>query len=647
MNRPTGWELTSSTGTSVSSSGFIPGTGNQQNGRIQSPSNWNTTAGKQATIYVRLSRAAISANGNDGGTSPNNTARVWWDSVGNPYGAFGPDWPPAVFTLSNSGGRYLGFVLAPTTFSLVDYGSSGYQSPTIQTSFVNPSQISPNIDKDFVDLVVTWTTNDSNVTTVYIYVDSILVQVKPITTNGALSAGMFRLVTIGNSYNGPNPYLGGNLGPFTIQRFQISTAFCPPIPSRLLIGVTGDSYTVGGGGFSGDGGIPSVATYASIYGNNSGLSISSLYNSSYVFGASPDQNPASIFGVYFWGNLLQSFSARQLGIRPTFFSSAKGGYANYFTGYQSASPRDNPLASTPLTIYTDALNSAKPPIVMELDSVNNQIQMDINNYLNTDCVGDLKWRYDYMAANNPNLRAIILIEAMSLERLPIASLSPYATANPTNAATISAYWRNLLRAAFYTTKYYAGNRVPVIYVPTYEQCAGASDGNLLFWGSNPANSITEEANGDPAGTNGGPNAFRPDIHITVKGSMRIADIVWAALKPVMKAVLSNIDVEIPFASPFDQTSITPNCALGVTQIYTINGNATINAPINASSIGTRLRLKIIQNTTGSYTATFNSLYRNAPSWGTGLANKTAYAEFECLDVITNTWQYIGGSTAFA
>jgi hypothetical protein len=408
----------------------------------------------------------------------------------------------------------------------------------------------------------------------------------------------------------------------------------------LLVGVTGDSYTQGGGGFGGDGGVPSVATYSSIYGNNSSLSKSTLYNSSYVFGEAVDQNPTSIVGAYFWGHLLQSFSARQLGIRPTFFSATKSGYANYFTGYQSASPRDNPLASTPLTIYTDALNSAKPPIVMELDSVNNQIQMNINNYLNTDCVGDLKWRYDYMAANNPNLRAIILIEAMSLERLPIATLSPYAIADPTNAATISAYWRNLLRAAFYTTKYYAGNRVPVIYVPTYEQCAGAPDGNLLFWGSSPTNSITINANG-------GPGAVQPDLHITIRGKMRIADIVWAALKPVMKAVLSNIDVEIPFASPFDQTSITPNCALGVTQIYTINGNATINAPINASSIGTRLRLKIIQNTTGGYTATFNSLYRNAPSWGTGLANKTAYAEFECLDVSTNTWQYIGGSTAFA
>jgi hypothetical protein len=248
-----------------------------------------------------------------------------------------------------------------------------------------------------------------------------------------------------------------------------------------------------------------------------------------------------------------------------------------------------------------------------------------------------------MADNNPDLRVIILVEAMSVEKMPVGT--PALTGNgiqtPANAAIVSAYFRRLNRAAFYDTRYYAGGRVPVIYVPTYERADGASDGNLLHWGSNPNNIKTS---GDSFQ---GPTGATPDIHLTVYGRMRLADIVWEALKPVAQALLTNIDEQIPFNAPYEQSAIAPNCSLGVTQIYTINNNATISAPLNPPTIGGRLRLKIVQNATGGYSVTFNSAYRNAPSLGTGTARQTAYVEFECIDTITNTWQYIGGSTAFA
>lgn len=618
---PTGWTQTNSTGTANSATGFIPGTGGNQAGRIDSPDNWNLTIGNQGTIYIELDRAAISVNG-----AIQSTANSWWDSIGNPYANTGGNYPAAAWAFANTtANRYYALMLNFSYTQIQDFDGSNYRYATF--SVLNPNYQSPNFSNT-ASVVYTWSANTS-----YIYVDNVLVSANA--NSAIVPVGTFKRVTIGNGPGGASAYLGGNLGPYNIKRFQISTAFCPPLAPRLLIGVTGDSYSAGDGGFAGDSGDPAIATFSGIYANNT-IGISK-YN---VANCNP--NPTSTTGFITWGGLMQAYASKQLGSRLAFFGATKSGYANYFTGYPPSSVRDNPRAG--LTVYTDALNSARPAIVLELDSINNLLQASISTYqTSTDCVGDLKWRFDYMADNNPNLRAIILVEAMSVEKMPAGSLSSTGISTPANAAIVSAYFRRLNRAAFYDTRYYAGGRVPVIYVPTYERADGAYDGNLLHWGSNPNNTNIQ----DPGGLQG-PSGSTPDIHLTVYGRMRLADIVWEALKPVAQALLTNVDAEIPFVAAYEQSAIVPNCSLGVTQVYTINNNATIAAPLNPSPIGSRLKFKIIQNATGGYTATFNSAYyRNAPSWGTGTSNKTAYAEFECIDPITNSWQYVGGSTAFA
>jgi len=625
---PSAWAVTSATGTVADATGFTPAAaGNNITGRITSPVAFNSTLGAQGSIYCKVARAGISANGNNGGSSAQNTTTAWWDSVGNTFGA--SSFPPAVWTVqSNASTRYLSLLVNSATTCVVQDFNGSYQY--IQFSLLNPSQSSPNIDPNFVEVLFTWTG-----TRYFLYVDGAMIRAGTL-TNGALPADLFYRVTIGNGPAGPNSSLGGCLGPFKVERLQINTQFTAPSPSTLMIAVTGDSYVVGGGGFFGDGGLPNVATIATINTANA----NGLIDTSVAF--ADNAAASSTTGIVRWGRLLQAFAAKQLGVTLPFFSSSKAGHDSYFTGaHLASSARDLPTAAPPLTAYADALAAARPAILVELDSINSIIHTSAANVGNCDPVADLKWRYDYLAANNPNLRAILCVEAHSPELITApAGLSGYAVANAVNAASVSAAFRTALRGAFYSQRYYAGGRVPVIYVTTYEQLAGSSSGATYTFGSDPRNSVTTgSAPNGPAGS-------APDIHLTVRGYIKLADIVWEALKPVIQAVLPVVNADISYDGGA-QSSITPNIAFGSTQFYTLNANATINAPVNAPAVGARFSLRLAQDATGTRTVTWNAAYRNAPAWTAGTAAQTAYAEFECVDHVANTWQYVGGSTAFA
>jgi hypothetical protein len=89
---------------------------------------------------------------------------------------------------------------------------------------------------------------------------------------------------------------------------------------------------------------------------------------------------------------------------------------------------------------------------------------------------------------------------------------------------------------------------------------------------------------------------------------------------------------------------TPNCANGLTQVFTMNANATVGAPTNPPQIGTTLNLVFVQDATGSRTIGWNATYRNAPAWSAGAANTRASARFQYDGA---GWQFMGGSTAFA
>lgn len=630
---PSAWTLTSATGTVADATGFTPAAaGNNITGRITSPVAFNSTLGAQGSIYCKVSRTGVSVNANDGGASSLNTTTTWWDSLGNTYSADKPGYPPTVWTVrSNAVTRYLSLAINAGVATIQDF-NGGYFN--ISFSVATPSVSSPNIDPNFAEILFTWSG-----ATYFLYVDGAMIRTGTLTL-GAMPADLFYQVTIGNGPAGPNANLGGCFGPYKIERFHLSTKFTVPSPSKLLIGIGGDSYVVGGGGFNGDGGLPNVATISSILNANAnGLIDTSI-------GFADNAASSAQQGITRWGRLLQGFAAKQLSVTVPFFAAAKSGYDSYFTGaHFASSARDLPTAATPLTAYADALNAARPAIVIELDSINSIIHTSLATLANCDPVADLKWRYDYLANGNPNLRAILCIEAHSPELVATAGLSGYGVANGANAATVSASFRASLRAAFYAQQYLAGGSVPVIYVPTYEQLAGSAAGATFTYGSEPRNTVTTGS------APHGPSGTAPDIHMTVRGYIKLADIIWAALKPVIQAVLPVVEADIPYDGGNQATTITPNLAFGAAQTFTLTGNVTVAAPINPPVVGARLRLRLVQDSTGSRTVTFNSAYRNAAgttlTLAAGTANLVAYLEFECLDQATNKWQFVGGSTAFA
>ena len=104
--------------------------------------------------------------------------------------------------------------------------------------------------------------------------------------------------------------------------------------------------------------------------------------------------------------------------------------------------------------------------------------------------------------------------------------------------------------------------------------------------------------------------------------------------------------DAPYAAGNTSTAPVPNLANGSNQAWTQNGSVTWGAPTNPGYVGQTLTLFITKDATAtSYTTAFNAIYRNAPTIG---ANTTASskATFEFVwDGVS--WQYIGGSTAFA
>jgi hypothetical protein len=610
---PSGWAYTSSTGSSVNTTtGYTPGSGNNQTGKILSPSNFNATNGTQGTIYTRVSKAALSVDSTKSGTT------AWYNSTGNALGQYGPGYPPCLWCIqSNATTRFVSLMMNPTAIYFQDF--NGGPAGDINVVLLNTPITSINTDSTYWDVVFTWSGS-----TYYFYIDGELIKTGTL-TNGAFAADQLYYVTVGNGPTGPSAYLGGNLGPFAIQRFQINTAYCPPIAAPITIGIHGDSYCAGSG-VNGDGGIPSVATIASINAANSLQNIASATNGG-----------SGVQGQVQWAGLLQSYAFKQFGIIPSLFGACKSGYSGYWTGGYGT-PIDNPAAATPLTVYSDALNAALPSVVIYWDSVNNQIQCPNGTGTGVDPVGDIKWKLDYWAANNPNLRSIILVEAMSLELCSQSALTGAGSVRtPAEVKALTASWRASLRAYYGgTTLYLAGGRVPVTYVTTYEQMAGASDGTYMLWGTHPSNTIT-------SGGQQGPNGSSPDIHLCPYGRYRIADIVWTVLKPILNSLLPLPDVGNPYNGGTLST-ITPNCAQSMEQIYTVSGNATINAPINAPNIGARLTITIIKSTASAVTLTWNGAYRNMPTWSTGSANTRATAD---LRYDGSGWQFIGGSTGFA
>lgn len=104
----------------------------------------------------------------------------------------------------------------------------------------------------------------------------------------------------------------------------------------------------------------------------------------------------------------------------------------------------------------------------------------------------------------------------------------------------------------------------------------------------------------------------------------------------------------PVANGNSGATPAPNVANGLNQQYTQNSNVTWGAPTGTASINVGAKLVLLvqhDGTGGSYTTAFNAIYRNAPAIAASAAANSK-ATFEFIWDGTS-WQYVGGSTAFA
>lgn len=105
----------------------------------------------------------------------------------------------------------------------------------------------------------------------------------------------------------------------------------------------------------------------------------------------------------------------------------------------------------------------------------------------------------------------------------------------------------------------------------------------------------------------------------------------------------------PASLPSSQVSgvVNPDAYRGFIFPFVLIGNVTLGQPRIRQSppIGTQMYLVLQQDGTGSRTVTWAACYRNAPDWSAGGAAGTiASGEFRWDG---QSWQYVGGSSAFA
>jgi len=614
---PANWSYTAGGGSVIdSANGFSTVGANNNTGVISSSTNWKASvSGAALTIYCRVARPAICVDG-----AGQSSTTVWFESVGNKYGANGGSYPPTLWNLQNSdASRVVSLVVNPQSCQIQDWNGSSY-ARLYQGTFLNPVDAdyqSPNSDPNYWDVTVCF-----NGASVSMWIDGIFLGTVT-NGNGALPTGILYQVAIGNNPT-PNASFGGALGPFFIQRFQISSSTVPTAALPVMVGFVGDSYVAGGGTNGG-------AVVPSGNGVQQTLNADQLMTSVAASGA----NSTNTNGQYEWIYQLESYCYKQLGANFPAFGAAKSGYTLAYSGSFS-----NPIVTYPgTTSYWDTLDIASCSIVVIWDTVNNQ-----SSYPNTsvpnplvNVVSDYTQHMNYIAANSPQLRVIIFVEGSSLENMP----SNTGSLTPAQCRTITAAWRQQLRNAFLYQPFLANGTVPVVYIPIYENYDGAIDGNLLHWGTNPFNTVT-------SGGQQGPKGASPDVHPTPVGRIKIADLVWPTLRHYLLQYSYNQSGYAYFAgnsaNAFTANTIIPNCAQGLVQVWTMGGNVTVGAPVNAPSPGVRLQITLIQDATASRTTTWNATYRNAPSWAAGTAGQRATAVYQYDGV---NWQYIGGSSAFA
>jgi hypothetical protein len=476
-------------GTLSNTAGFTPNSG----GYIQNASAFPGVASSQGTIYMRLQRAGLSIdNATDSGVT-------FFDSWGNTTGAYGANAATA-FTVYDGKNNIIQWTMTVQAngVGILDAGNWLYPG-----SRYGNSHSSANLDPNNVEIVFTW--QGSNY---WSYYDGVPVGYGQFTTP-LPAIGQFSQIVIGG-YLGGSGSTGQPLGPFTIQRFQISTAYSPPpmLSGRPLIGFYGDSFVVQGGGVTG--GVPGPAgspTLAEVNGVQAQLD--------------PTTSPNAYSGFLGQDTFVvrsQAYALKKFGGYIASYTAAEGGHGWAYTGMGGTTIANTPAIddfSLGKTGYSDALNAARPAYIFAFGSVN-----DVNNGVPGNIVGDTRAHFDYWANNNPNLQGIYFVETLSWE---LATGACTSRGGPAGWVAEMARQRGLLRSAF-SGGYLAGTRkVPVTYIETYESWVEGPSATRFLVASNPDNK-TQSSN-----TGSSPNG-----HPDAEGNIQIADAyVWPYLAPLI------------------------------------------------------------------------------------------------------------------
>ena len=462
--------------------GFVPNGG----GYLYAQNALTASASAQGTIYVRLARAALAV---DDSTA---TGTNFFDSTGNTGGGYSAN-AATVFTLFNGGNTLLQWAMGPQASgpAILDAGSWVYPG----SRYVN-SHGSPNLDATAADIVFTW-----QGPIYWAYLDGVPVAYGTLPT--ALPAlGQFQTLVIGG-YLGGSGVNGKPLGAYPILRFQVSTAFSPPpvLQGAPTIGFYGDSFVVQGAGLTAD--PPSAPTVAAL--------------NALQAQTDPTLAPNAISGVLGQTGFIsrcEAYAQKAYGGYAPFYTAAKSGHGWAYSGMGGTTADNTPAIddfALGKTVFSDALNAARPDYVFGFGSVN-----DVNNGSPANLVGDVQTHFDYWANNNPNLKGIFFIEPLSWE----LSLTG---ATQTAWAAKMAGQRAQLRAAFGTGGVAGARKVPVTYIKSYETWVQGANAARFLIASNPANHTQSALTGSA-----------PNGHPDAEGNVQMADAyVWAYLGPLL------------------------------------------------------------------------------------------------------------------
>ena len=578
--------------------GFVPNSG----GYIYCDNALADSLSSQGTIYMRLQRAALAVD------DSTDTGSTFFDSTGNATGGYGANAATA-FTLYDGSNNIVQWAMAAQASGpqVLDAGAWIYPG----SRYAN-SHGSATINNTYADIIFTWMGS-----TYWAYLDGV-----PVATGtfaAALPAlGQLTHVVIGG-YLGGAGSSGKPLGPFAIQRFQISTAFSSPpvLQGAPVVGFYGDSFVVQGQGVVTDTAVsPTVAQINAVQAQLTPALATTL--------------GASVIGQTGFISRIEAYALHAYGAYVPLYTSAQSGHGWAYSGMGGTTPANTPAIddfNLGKTAFSDALNAAQPAYVFAFGSVN-----DVNNGNPSNLVGDVQAHFDYWANNNPNLKRIYFVETLSWE------LALQACTACTDAAawtTKMAGQRAQLRSAFASGAVAGTRHVPVTYVQSYETWVQGANSARFLKASNPDNHTQSSANGSA-----------PDGHPDAEGNVQIADAyVWPYLMALLAPQPASLRASATSVAPGASVvlSVSVSGVAPFTYRWFVGSSGDTSQPV-ANATGATFTTPPLTSTTSYWVQIANSSgTQNTPSVSVVVAAK-AIPQAITFPAIPDT---VLGTTPFA